>query len=53
LSIWGYQSLGRRRWKEQVEVGWGEDELSLEHSKFEKFMDHPSRDESNLAVYVN
>lgn len=44
----------RRRWKGwQVEVGWGDDELSLEHTKFVKLLDHPSGDESNLAVCVN
>ena len=37
----------------QVEVGWGDNELSSEHIKFVKPMDHPSRDESNLAVCVN
>lgn len=36
-----------------MEVGWGDDELSSEHIKFVKLMDHPSRDESNLAVCVN
>lgn len=39
--------------EEQVKVGWGDDELSSEHIKFVKPMDHPSRDESNLAVCVN
>lgn len=34
-------------------VGWGDDELSSEHIKFVKPMDHPRRDESNLAVCVN
>lgn len=41
-----------RRWKaQQVEVGWGGDELSSEHIKFEEFMAHPRRDESNLAQW--
>lgn len=36
-----------------MEVGWGDDELSSEHSKFEKFMGRPSRDERHLAVCVD
>lgn len=34
-----------------MKVGWGEDELSSGHIKFEEFMDRPSRDESNLAEW--